>query len=79
MRIYLLDPAEYVVPPSISFSPLSESLPLSTKLSFLCSTPVFPCLLPASVMLTLYVMAITNAPTLYAIEALPLYESDAIS
>ena len=36
-------------------------------------------LVPASVTLTLYVTAITDAPTLYAIERLPLYESDTVS
>ena len=41
--------------------------------------PVYLCLLPASITLTLYVAAITNAPTLYAIERLPLYELDTVS
>ena len=66
-------------PPSVSFSHLLLLSPSSTDLSFLCSIPVYPCLLPASIILTLYIVAITDAPTLYAIERLPFYESDAIS
>ena len=66
-------------PPSVSFSSSLSPSPSSTDLSFLCSTPVYPCLLSTSVTLMLYVAAITNAPTLYAIEKLPFYESDTIS
>ena len=40
---------------------------------------MYSCLLPASVTLTLYIAAITNTPTLYTIERLPLYESNIIS
>ena len=74
-----LTPSNMLSPPSISSYSLSASSPSSTDLSFLHSTPVYPCLLPASVTLTLYVAAITNAPTLYTIERLPLYEFDAVS
>ena len=74
-----LTPLNMSSPPSISFSPSSASSPLYTDLACLCSTPVYPCLLPASITLTLYIAAITNAPTLYAIEKLPLYKSDIIS
>ena len=74
-----LTPSNMSSPPSISFSSLSASSPSSTNLSFLCSTPVYPCLLPASITLTLYVAVITNTPALYAIERLPFYESNAIS
>ena len=74
-----LTPLNMSSPPSISSYSSLASSPSSTDLSFLCSMPVYPCLLPASVTLTLYVAAITDTPTLYTIERLPLYEFDAIS
>ena len=64
---------------SLSSSPSSLSSSLSSELSFLESTPVYPCVLPTPVTYTLYVTIITNAPVLYEIEKLPLYELDIIS
>ena len=74
-----LTPPNMSSPPSTSFSPSLASSPLSTELSFLHSTPVYLCLLSTSIILTLYVTAITDTPTLYTIECLPLYESNIIS
>ena len=64
---------------SISSSPSSLSSSLSSEFSFLDSTPVYPCVLPTPVTYTLYVTVITNAPVLYELEKLPLYELDVIS
>ena len=64
---------------SLSSSPSSLSSPLSSEFSFLESTPVYPCVLPTPITYTLYVAIITNAPALYKIEKLPLYELDVIS
>ena len=76
MRIYLLDSYEYVVPTFYLLLFLVIVVFLIHQSFFLT---LYPCLLPASIMLTLYVTAITNAPTLYTIEGLPFYESGAIS
>ena len=64
---------------SISSSPSSPSFSPSFEFSFLESTPVYPCVLPTPVTYTLYVAVITNAPVLYEVEKLPLYELDVIS
>ena len=64
---------------STSSSPSLPSSPLSSELLFLCSFPVYPCVLPTPVTYTLYVVVIANTPILYEIEKLPFYELDAIS
>ena len=64
---------------SISSSLSSLSFSPSYEFSFLESTPVYPCVLPTPVTYTLYIAIITNAPVLYEIEKLPLYELDVIS
>lgn len=57
---------------SSSSSPSSNPSTLMPNLSFLWHNTVYPCLLPTLVTYTHYIAALTNAPTLYEIEKLPL-------
>ena len=64
---------------SITSSPSSPLSSPTSDLSFLCSYPVNPCILPTPVTYTLYVTVVTNATILYELKKLPFYEFDAIS